>query len=104
MSSELSSLGASFGYGQAAQVAKGQTTKAAEAAAGEEAGGPKAAAEEFAKVFDKADTAVAELARGEGNAQAVVEAMAEAELALKAAVTVRDKVVEAYQEILRMPV
>ena len=107
MSSELSSLGASVGYGQANQIAKGQTTGPGATGANpatEGADGVKSAAEEFAKVFDKADTAVAEFARGEGNAQAVVEAMAEAELALKAAVTVRDKVVEAYQEILRMPV
>lgn len=103
MVSDLSSLGASFGYGQTSQIAKGATT--AQAGTTEKAtNGAKEAAEEFAQVFDKADTAVKDLARGEGNAQAVVEAMAEAELALKAAVTVRDKVVEAYQDILRMPV
>lgn len=33
-----------------------------------------------------------------------VKALAQTELAVEAAVTVRDKVVEAYQEILRMPV
>ena len=36
--------------------------------------------------------------------QAVVEALAATELAVQTAVAVRDKVVEAYQEILRMPV
>ena len=35
---------------------------------------------------------------------AMVEALANAELVLDAAVTMRDKVVEAYQELLRMPV
>jgi flagellar hook-basal body complex protein FliE len=35
---------------------------------------------------------------------ALVQALAQTELAVEAAVTVRDKVVEAYQEILRMPV
>jgi flagellar hook-basal body complex protein FliE len=34
----------------------------------------------------------------------VVEAMAAAELAIETAVTVRDKIVEAYQELMRMPV
>lgn len=102
MASELSSLGASFGYGQASKVAKNGVVDAG--ASGNTANGVKSAAEEFAKVFDKADVAVNDMARGEGNAQAVVEAMAEAEIALKAAVTVRDKVVEAYQDILRMPV
>lgn len=35
---------------------------------------------------------------------ALVQALAETELAIETAVTLRDKVVEAYQEILRMPV
>ena len=34
----------------------------------------------------------------------LVEALAQTELAVETAVTVRNKVVEAYQEILRMPV
>ncbi|MEM9010076.1 MAG: flagellar hook-basal body complex protein FliE [Pseudomonadota bacterium] len=36
--------------------------------------------------------------------QSVVMALAETELAIETAVTVRDKIVEAYQELLRMPV
>ena len=35
---------------------------------------------------------------------ALVQALAQTELAVQTAVTVRDRVVEAYQEILRMPV
>jgi flagellar hook-basal body complex protein FliE len=35
---------------------------------------------------------------------AMVAALANAEMMLDAAVTIRDKVVEAYQELLRMPV
>jgi len=56
----------------------------------------------------------ATLARGEQTAQAsmigdadphaLVQALAQTELAVETAVTVRNKVVEAYQEILRMPV
>jgi flagellar hook-basal body complex protein FliE len=34
----------------------------------------------------------------------MVEALANAEMVLDTAVTIRDKVVEAYQELLRMPV
>ncbi len=41
---------------------------------------------------------------GRADAQAVVEALAATEIAVQTAVTVRDRVVEAYQEILRMPV
>jgi flagellar hook-basal body complex protein FliE len=35
---------------------------------------------------------------------AMVQALSNAELMLDAVVTIRDKVVEAYQELLRMPV
>ncbi|PZQ52378.1 MAG: flagellar hook-basal body protein FliE [Rhodovulum sulfidophilum] len=49
------------------------------------------------------ETAQAGLA-GRADPQAVVEALAATEMAVQTAVAVRDKVVEAYQEILRMPV
>ncbi|WP_284165739.1 flagellar hook-basal body complex protein FliE [Frigidibacter sp. SD6-1] len=41
---------------------------------------------------------------GTADPHALVEALAASELAVETAVTLRDKVVEAYQEILRMPV
>jgi flagellar hook-basal body complex protein FliE len=41
---------------------------------------------------------------GGADPHALVQALAQTELAVETAVTVRDKVVEAYQEILRMPV
>lgn len=54
------------------------------------------------------------LAKGEATAQAamqdgadphaLVEALASSQLAVETVVTIRDRVVEAYQEILRMPV
>lgn len=49
------------------------------------------------------DVSLAAMA-GKADAHSLVQALAEAKLAIEAAVTVRDKVVEAYQEILRMPV
>lgn len=42
--------------------------------------------------------------RGEGDLQSMVEALSTAELALETAVVMRDRVVQAYQDILRMPV
>ena len=39
-----------------------------------------------------------------GDVQSVVEALTSAEMALQTAVAVRDRVVEAYQEVLRMPI
>lgn len=41
---------------------------------------------------------------GRSDVHSVVEALATTELAVETAVTIRNKVVEAYQEILRMPV
>jgi flagellar hook-basal body complex protein FliE len=41
---------------------------------------------------------------GGADPHSLVQALASSELAVETAVTLRDKVVEAYQEILRMPV
>ncbi|WP_126978935.1 flagellar hook-basal body complex protein FliE [Frigidibacter oleivorans] len=49
------------------------------------------------------DTALAAMA-GRADPHALVQALAQTELAVETAVTLRNKVVEAYQEILRMPV
>ncbi len=49
------------------------------------------------------ETAKAALVGG-ADPHALVQALAATELAVETAVTLRDKVVEAYQEILRMPV
>ena len=57
-------------------------------------------AEQLAQTEDVAKAAMV----GGADPHALVTALAETELAVETAVTVRDKVVEAYQEILRMPV
>lgn len=49
------------------------------------------------------DTAKAAML-GNADPHTLVQALAQTELAVETAVTVRNKVVEAYQEILRMPV
>ena len=59
---------------------------------------------QFASVFDKADVAAQRFATKSVDAQSVVEAFSQAELALQTAVTIRDRVVAAYQEVLRMPI
>ena len=41
---------------------------------------------------------------GQGDTHDLVQSIAQAEIALETVVAIRDKVVEAYQEILRMPV
>ena len=59
---------------------------------------------DFAEALSRTeDTAKAALT-GNADPHALVTALAETELAVETAVTVRDRVVEAYQQILRMPV
>jgi flagellar hook-basal body complex protein FliE len=63
-----------------------------------------AAATDFFQTMRESEATVKAGLAGRGDSQAVVEALAQTELAVQTAVAVRDKVVEAYQEILRMPV
>lgn len=59
---------------------------------------------DFADQMAQAETAAQQTLTGKANAQTLVEALAQTQLAVETAVAVRDKVVAAYQEILRMPV
>ena len=58
----------------------------------------------FVETLREGERAAADGLTGKADAHSVVEALAATELAVETAVTVRDKVIEAYQEILRMPV
>jgi len=59
---------------------------------------------ELASAVAQGERAAAAYMTGGADPHSVIEAMAAAELAVETAVTVRDKVVEAYQELIRMPV
>jgi len=61
-------------------------------------------ATEFKAAVQQAEQAAMDTAVSGADPHAMVEALANAEMVLETAVTVRDKVVEAYQELLRMPV
>ncbi|MDF2233509.1 flagellar hook-basal body complex protein FliE [Albimonas sp. CAU 1670] len=63
-----------------------------------------AAAGGFAQALREGETTAVRGLAGQADMQSVVTALSSAEIAVQTAVTVRDKVVEAYQEILRMPV
>ena len=91
----IDAMNAARGYGELARTLR------PEAPATE--GGLAAGAEAFAAAMDRADEATRGFAAGDATAQAVVEAIAQAEMALQTAVTVRDRIVGAYQEVLRMP-
>lgn len=61
-------------------------------------------ARDFATTLQESEATAKAAMTGDADPHALVQALAQTELAVEAAVTVRDKVVEAYQEILRMPV
>jgi len=61
-------------------------------------------ATQFAATLQENENTVKAGLVGGADIHSVVEALATTELAVETAVTIRNKVVEAYQEILRMPV
>lgn len=58
----------------------------------------------FAEQGRAADVKAMEAVSGKGDVVDVVTAVAESELALQTLVSVRDKVIAAYDEIMRMPI
>lgn len=63
-----------------------------------------AASGELAETLRTGEATARAAMTGQADVQSVVEALTATELALQTAVAVRDRVVEAYQEVLRMPV
>ncbi len=61
-------------------------------------------AQSFADTLASGEATAKAAMTGGADPHALVQALAQTELAVETAVTVRDKMVEAYQEILRMPV
>lgn len=61
-------------------------------------------AKDFAATLAESEQVSKSAMIGDADPHALVQALAQTELAVEAAVSVRNKVVEAYQEILRMPV
>ncbi len=72
------------------------------------AGGPAQMAtnlaRDFAATLQESESLATAAMTGNADPHALVQALAQTELAVETAISVRDKVVEAYQEILRMPV
>jgi flagellar hook-basal body complex protein FliE len=79
-------------------------------AAGEASAGPsfsamvKEAVGALSKTTHNADTQSQAAAVGKANMVDVVTAVAESEVAIDTLVSVRDKVISAYEEIMRMPI
>jgi flagellar hook-basal body complex protein FliE len=62
------------------------------------------AVEGAVEVGHEADTASTRALLGQGSVTDVVLAVSRAEMALQTAVTLRDRVVSAYQDVMRMPI
>jgi flagellar hook-basal body complex protein FliE len=64
----------------------------------------KTAIAEAARIGKTAESASIAAVNDRADLNKVVTAVAEAELALQTVVTIRDRVIEAYREIMRMPI
>ncbi|GGG79356.1 flagellar hook-basal body protein FliE [Salipiger pallidus] len=62
------------------------------------------AAGDFISTLQDTEETAAKAMVGDADPHALVQALSQSELAVETVVAVRNKVVEAYQEILRMPV
>ena len=62
------------------------------------------AAQDFAAQMAQVDAVATGAMTGRTDTHQLVQTIAESQLAMETVVAIRDKVVEAYQEILRMPV
>jgi len=64
----------------------------------------KAGLETIVETQSKSENLSAKAVTGEANVVDVVQAVTEAEVVIQTAVAVRDRVIGAYQEIMRMPI
>jgi len=64
----------------------------------------KQAVQEAVDIGYKSETMSLKAAAGQADVNDVVTAVAEAEVTLQAVTTVRDKVIRAYQDIIKMPI
>ena len=93
---DIKSLQAIQGYGQPGRIPSGETSGASDAF--------QQAAGQFGQSLAEAEQIALSSMTSNADPHALVEALANTQIAVETAVTVRDRVVEAYQEILRMPV
>jgi flagellar hook-basal body complex protein FliE len=87
-----------------APVAEGAADAGAGAATGGFGAAMQRAMQGAVELGRSADAASTQALAGQGSVSDVVLAVARAELALQTAVAVRDRVVAAYQDVMRMPI
>ena len=97
---DLKPVSAAQGYIQS----RAATSSAGQPASGGGQGFAGALAMDFAGTLKAGEDAAKAAMIGGADPHSLVQALASSQLAVETAVTLRDKVVEAYQEVLRMPV
>lgn len=97
---DIRSLSAASGYA----AARPATKIDAEHSGGDLGSLLKNSFQDFTATLQQSEQISISAMTGNADPHALVVALAQTELAVETAVTVRNKVVEAYQEILRMPV
>ena len=97
-------LQAAAAYRAAASVPSGAAAEGAEAGAGGFGATLQRAVAGAVDLGRGADAATTQALMGQGSVSDVVLAVSRAELALQTAVAVRDRVVSAYQDVMRMPI
>lgn len=101
--SGIGAAAAAARYAGTAAFGEGGTAPAAAAGAGFGAVLERAIADTVATA-KQADRAAAAAMVGEANVTEVVTAIARAELALQTTAAIRDRVIQAYQDVMRMPI
>lgn len=104
-----SPLSAASAYASMAKLSPDAALRALRPQAPEEGGGSfgtalKDALNSVNEMGKKSDAQSKAMVNGKANIVDVVTAVAETEVAIDAVVAVRDKVIQAYEEIMRMPI
>jgi flagellar hook-basal body complex protein FliE len=105
----VSPLSAAGAYANIAKLATGVVkppgaTPGADKALGSFGDVLKQAMQSVSETGQKSDAQSAAAVQGKGNMVDVVTSVAETEVAINAVVAVRDRVIAAYEEIMRMPI
>jgi len=102
----IDTIRAAQAYAQIAKVSENapRTDSIAEAVKPDFAGMVKSAVESTEASLKTGDAAAASVAAGDASLVDVVTAVSAAEVSLETAIAVRNRIIEAYQQILRMPI
>ena len=93
-------------YANAGKIASGATAGGVSATGGGESFGKmvQQAASSVMETLGKSESASLQAVTGKADLTAVTEAVTNAQVALQTVVAVRDRVISAYQDILKMPI